>query len=90
MKDWVHFVTLLMTVTVVLIMISTLYGCSTFDIAKETAKIVDMVWPKEEAVEDKNVPNTIIVTDLESNVELDETANTIACIKLQPECRPNE
>jgi hypothetical protein len=42
MKDWVHFVTLLMTTIVVLIMISSLYGCA-FMVAKETAKVIDTV-----------------------------------------------
>jgi len=42
MKDWVHFVTLLMTTIVVLIMISNLYGC-TFMVAKETVKVIDNV-----------------------------------------------
>ena len=33
--------------------------------------------------------DTIIVTDLNTNVEIDDSANTIACIKLQPECDPD-
>ena len=67
-----------------------LSGCASFNIAKETSKVFNIIWPKEEVVEDKNDQDTIIVTDLESNVEIDETANTIACIKLQPECEVNE
>ena len=31
----------------------------------------------------------IIVTDLSTNVETDNTANTIACIKMEPECDPD-
>ena len=63
-----------------------LSGCTSFNIAKETAKVVDMIWPEKEVVENKYNKDAIIVTDLESNVVIDETANTIACIKLQPEC----
>ena len=63
-----------------------LSGCASFNIAEKTEKVFNTIWPKEEVVEDKNDRDTIIITDLESNVELDETANTIACIKLQPEC----
>jgi len=47
-----------------------------------------MKWPWEKEVPMMNDdPDTIIVTDLESNLEIDDTANTIACIKLQPECK---
>ena len=42
MKDWVHFVTLLMTTIVVLIMISNLYGCA-FMVAKESAKVINII-----------------------------------------------
>jgi len=63
-----------------------MFGCASFDIAKKTAKVVDLIFPKKEVVEDKYDPDAIIVTDLESNVEINETINTIACIKLQPEC----
>ena len=31
----------------------------------------------------------IIVTDLSTNVETYNTANTIACIKMEPECDPD-
>ena len=34
----------------------------------------------------KKGEDTITITDLRTNVEIDDTANTIACIKLQPEC----
>ena len=44
-------------------------------------------WPSKKDVEVIGTgEDTIIVTDLSTNVETDETANTIACIKLQPEC----
>ena len=60
MKDWVHFVTILGTVIIVLLMISNLYGCSYFNLAKETAKVIDIITPdkKEDAKEIK-------VTDLD-------------------------
>ena len=45
MKDWIHFVTILGTVIIVLIMISSLYGCTSFNIIKETAKVVDIITP---------------------------------------------
>tara|TARA_Y100001951_G_C11227717_1_gene232693 strand:- start:163 stop:426 length:264 start_codon:yes stop_codon:yes gene_type:complete len=87
MKDWIHFVTLLMTAIVVLIMISTLYGCSTFNVARETAKVVDMIWPEEEKKpEEKKEDDAIIATDL----PLSDYENTIACIKVQPECKLDE
>ena len=50
-------------------------GCTTFNWASK--KDVEVIGTGED---------TIIVTDLSTNVETDETANTIACIKLQPEC----
>jgi len=79
-----------MSVTIVLIMISTLYGCSTFNIAKETAKVVDMIWPEEEKKpEEKKEDDTIIVTDL-SPLPSSDYENTIACIKVQPECKLDE
>ena len=46
-----------------------------------------MKWPWEKEVPMINDdPDAIIVSDLESNLEVDDTTNTIACIKLQPEC----
>ena len=53
-----------------------LSGCTTFNWASK--KDVEVIGTGED---------TIIVTDLSTNVETDETANTIACIKLQPECK---
>ena len=52
-----------------------LAGCTTFNWA----------WKKDVEVMGKG-DDTIIVTDLNTNVEIDDSANTIACIKLQPEC----
>ena len=44
-------------------------------------------WPwKKEVTMLNDDPDVIIVSDLASNLEVDDTANTIACIKLQPEC----
>jgi hypothetical protein len=59
MKDWIQLITLLMAVTIVLLMISNLYGCSTFNIEKETTKIVDIIIP------DKKDAKEIKITDLE-------------------------
>ena len=59
----------------VLVVFTLLPGCAT------------MEWPWEKEVPMMNDdPDVIIGTDLESNLEVDDTANTIACIKLQPEC----
>ena len=55
-----------------------LAGCTTFNWA----------WKKDGEVMGKG-DDTIIVTDLNTNVEIDDSANTIACIKLQPECDPD-
>jgi len=55
-----------------------LAGCTTFNWA----------WKKDVEVMGKG-DDTIIVTDLNTNVEIDDSANTIACIKLQPECDPD-
>ena len=41
MKDWIHFITLLMATIIVLIMISSLYGCTY--IAKETLRATDII-----------------------------------------------
>ena len=59
-----------------------LTGCSTLNIVQDTGKVVSMIWSKEKE-------DTIIITDLRTNVEIDDSANTIACIKLQPECDPD-
>ena len=55
-----------------------LAGCTTFN------------WPSKKDVKVIGKgDDTIIVTDLNTNVEIDDSANTIACIKLQPECDPD-
>ena len=59
----------------VFLLFGLLTGCTTFNWA----------WKKDVEVMGKG-DDTIIVTDLTTNVETDDTANTIACIKLQPEC----
>ena len=47
-------------------------------------------WPSKKDVKVIGTgDDTIIVTDLNTNVEIDDSANTIACIKLQPECDPD-
>jgi hypothetical protein len=50
---------------------------------KGTGKVVDKIFPESDE-------DVIIVSDLDTNLETDESANTIACIKLQPECKSNE
>jgi hypothetical protein len=74
-----------LTVFCVFILSLLLSGCSTFNIAKETAKIVDMLSSGEKKEEKKD--DTIIITDLPP-LEEDEmsTSQKIACIKVQPEC----
>ena len=53
-----------------------LTGCTTFNWAsKKDAEVIG------------KGDDTIVVTDLRTNVETDDTSNTIACIKLQPECK---
>ena len=81
MRDWIYLVTLLMVTTIVLIMISTLYGCSTFEAIKESAKVVKII-----SLTDKK--DEIKVTELEplDYEQEQERANIIACIKVQPEC----
>ena len=59
----------------VFLLFGLLAGCTTFNWA----------WKKDAEVVGKG-DDTIIVTDLNTNVEIDDSANTIACIKLQPEC----
>ena len=81
MKDWIYFITLLMATIIVLIMIATLYGCSTFEAIKESAKVVKII-----SLTDKK--DEIKVTELEplEYEQEQERANIIACIKVQPEC----
>ena len=42
MNNFIYFITMLMTTILVLFMIGNLYGCA-FMVAKETAKVVDIV-----------------------------------------------
>ena len=76
-----------MITTIVLIMISTLYGCSTFEAIKESAKVVKIISLMDKKTE-KEKNNEIKVTELEplEYEQEQERANTIACIKVQPEC----
>ena len=60
-----------------------LSSCAAFNIVKGTGKVVDKIFPESDE-------DVIIVSDLDTNLETDESANTIACIKLQPECKSNE
>ena len=60
-----------------------LSSCAVFNIVKGTVKVVDKILPEDDQ-------DVIIVSDLDTNLETDESANTIACIKLQPECKYNE
>jgi hypothetical protein len=69
----------------VFILFLLLSGCSTFNIAKETAKIVNMLSPEEKKEEKKD--DTIIITDLPPLEEGEMSVEQkIACIKVQPEC----
>ena len=59
----------------VFLLFGLLAGCTTLN------------WPSKKDVKVIGTgEEIIIVTDLITNVEKDDTANTIACIKLEPEC----
>tara|TARA_R100001086_G_C11636922_1_gene203377 strand:- start:17 stop:331 length:315 start_codon:yes stop_codon:yes gene_type:complete len=47
---------------------------------------MDWPWKKDVEVIGRG-EDSIIVTDLDTIIETDDTANTIACIKLKPECK---
>ena len=79
MRDWVSFVTLLAVTIMVLFIILNLYGCSTFEIMKESAKAAKII-----SVVDKKTKKE------EKTNEEKKKENIIACIKLQPECDKNE
>ena len=87
MRDWIYFITLLMVTTIVLLMISSLYGCTTFEILKEGAKVSKIITTTETI--DKKIKEkekTDEEKEKEKTDEEKEKENTIACIKLQPEC----
>ena len=87
MRDWIYLVTLLMVTTIVLIMISTLYGCSTFEAIKESAKVVKIISLTDKKTK-KEKNDEIKVTELKplEYEQEQEKANIIACIKVQSEC----
>ena len=85
MRDWIYLVTLLMVTTIVLIMISTLYGCSTFEAIKESAKVVKIISSTDEKKEKNDEIKVVELEPLDYEQE-QERANIIACIKVQPEC----
>ena len=76
-----------MVTTIVLIMISTLYGCSTFEAVRESAKVVKILSLTDKKTK-KEKNNEIKVTELEplEYEQEQERENIIACIKVQPEC----
>ena len=51
-EDFIHFITMLGAVIIVLFMIGNLYGCA-FMVAKETVKVIDMVTEKDKNPEKK-------------------------------------
>jgi len=62
----------------VFLLFGLLAGCTTLN------------WPSKKDVKVIGTgEEIIIVTDLSTNVEEDDTANTIACIKMEPECDPD-
>ena len=63
-------------IILVIMICGLLAGCATFNWASK----------KDAEVMGKG-DDIIIVTDLSTNVAPDDAANTIACIKLQPECK---
>ena len=78
MKDWIHFITLLMATIIVLIMISSLYGCA-FMVARETAKVIDIV-----TEEDKNPEKKKKIMDNKNKKKqsLKERAREFYCSKV--------
>ena len=78
MRNWLYLITLLIATTIVLTMISTLYGCATFEIIKEGAKATKIITTADTI--DKKLKEN------EKTNEEKERENTIACIKVQPEC----
>ena len=75
MRNYIYFFTLLIVSILVLF---NLYGCSTFEIVKEGAKAIKIVATANKT--DKKLK------EKETTDEEKEKENTIACIKLQPEC----
>tara|TARA_R100001244_G_scaffold14875_3_gene16446 strand:+ start:1013 stop:1327 length:315 start_codon:yes stop_codon:yes gene_type:complete len=76
LKGWVVCLYPGILLILVFLLFSLLSGCAS----------MKWPWEKEVPMMDDD-PDAIIVSDLESNLGIDETANTIACIKLQPECK---
>jgi len=75
LKGWVVRFYLGVLLILLFFIFGLLAGCTT----------MNWPWKKDVEVIGKG-DDTIIVTDLNTNVEIDDSANTIACIKLQPEC----
>ena len=75
MKDWIHFITLLMATIIILIMISSLYGCTY--IAKETLRVTDIIVTdlKDKTTHDKK-----------NKKYEDEKQEIIDCIKMVKVC----
>ena len=75
MKDWIHFITLLMVTIIVLIMISSLYGCTY--IAKETLRATDIIMTDLKDKKENNKKN---------KEHKDEKQEIIDCIKMVVYC----
>ena len=75
MKDWIHFITLFVTTAIVLIMISSLYGC--VYLAKETLRATDIIITdlKDKTTHDKK-----------NKKYEDEKQEIIDCIKMVKVC----
>ena len=75
MKDWIHFITLLMATIIILIMISSLYSCTY--VAKETLRITDIIVTdlKDKTTHDKK-----------NKKYEDEKQEIIDCIKMVKVC----
>ena len=75
MKDWIHFITLLMATIIVLIMISSLYSCTY--VAKETLRITDIIVTD---LKDKTTHKK------KTEKHKDEKQEIIDCIKMVKVC----
>ena len=75
MKDWIHFITLFVTTAIVLIMISSLYGC--VYLAKETLRATDIIMTDLKDKKENNKKN---------KEHKDEKQEIIDCIKMVKVC----
>ena len=80
-----YFITLLGATIMVLLIIGNLYGFTAFEIIKEGAKVSKIITTTE-TIDKKLKEKEKINEEKEKTDGEKEKENTIACIKLQPEC----